>query len=78
MDIFRVVIILGGNFPDGSYPRWLFSGYELSWVGNIPRWEFSEWKLSGGDHPGGNFPGGSFYVTSFASYKENLRKLRKM
>ena len=78
MEIFRVGIILGGNFPDGSYPRWLFScwelsGCELSWVGNIPRWEFSGWELSGGNHPGG-----SFHVTTFASYKENLRKLRKM
>ena len=38
--IFRVVIILGGNCPVGSY-----SGWEFSWVGiflvGIVRWKFS-------------------------------------
>ena len=72
MGIFRVAIILGGNFPVGkclseSYRGWEFSGWELSrwelsWVGiflggNFPRWEFSGWELSGGNHPGGNHPG---------------------
>ena len=38
LEIFRVVIVLGGNFPDGNcpggcYPGWELSVWELSWLG---------------------------------------------
>ena len=73
LEIFRVGIILGGNFPRGncpvvSYPRWEFS-----------EWEFSRWELSwvgiflGGKFPGGNCPVGIIRVAIFrvGDFKHN-------
>ena len=69
MVIFRVGVILSGNFPSGncpggSYPGKELSRWELSRVGIFFGGNFSGWELSGGNHPGGNFPGGSFPSTS--------------
>ena len=41
----RVGVILGGDFPDGSYPGWEFSFVGVFWVG-IVRWESSGWQFS--------------------------------
>ena len=71
-------VILGGNFPDGSflggsYPGWEFSGrklsgWELSWVvivrvGVILDGNFLCWGFSGWEFSGGKHPGGSFPST---------------
>ena len=66
MGIFRVGVILGGNFPIESFPG-----------GSYPGWE-----LSGGNHPGDNFPGGSFHVTeiinnNFSLGQDNKKDKRK-
>ena len=66
MRIFRVGVILGGNFPIESFPG-----------GSYPGWE-----LSGGNHPGDNFPGGSFHVTeiinnNFSLGQDNKKDKRK-
>ena len=50
MGIFWMVIILGGNFPDGNCPGRSYPGCEFS-GGNClgesyPGWEFSGWELS--------------------------------
>ena len=49
---FRVGVILGGNCPGGSYPG-----------GNFPGGSYPGWELSGGNHLGGIFPARSFGVT---------------
>ena len=66
MGIFRVGVILGGNFPGESFPGGSYSG----------------WELSGGNHPGDNFPGGSFHVTeiinnNFSLGQDNKKDKRK-
>ena len=65
VEIFRMRIILDGNFPggncpSGSYPRLEYSG-----------WEFSKWELSwmgiffGGSFPGENCRVGIIWVAIF-------------
>ena len=73
--IFWVVIILGGNFPDGncpcgSYlsgnildgncPRWELSCVGIFWVGVILGGNFLGWNCPGWDFLDANCPGASY------------------
>ena len=57
VEIFRVGIIMGANFPGRIVRVGVTLGENFLW------WELSGWDLSGGNHLGGNFPGGSLHVT---------------
>ena len=59
--IFLVQVILGGNFPGGSYPGWELSG------GSYLGWEFSLvgvfWVgIVRGNDLGGSFPSTNIYL----------------